>query len=60
MTFLTDTRFSLNAKPLPTSGRHYERLCTYQGQVLDFPRFSVWNIPSGYDVHRTFQVVQCA
>jgi hypothetical protein len=58
MTFLTDTRLSLNAKPLPTSGRHYEGLYTYQGQVLECPRFFVRNIPSGYGVHRTFQVLE--
>jgi hypothetical protein len=41
MTFLTDTHFSLDIKLLPTSGRHYEGSYTYQGQVLDCPRFFV-------------------
>jgi len=58
MTFLSDTRFAMDIKRADTSGRHYEGAYTYHGQVLDFPRFSVWNMPARFDVARTFRVTE--
>ena len=57
MTFLNDTRFSWDSRSSNKTGRHFEGSYTYQGQVLSFPRFCIWNMMY-IEVPRTFQVTE--